>query len=35
MIDPNGNLYSCFRDNGEADLRYVRMAAESIAWINP
>jgi hypothetical protein len=21
--DPNGNLYSCFRDNGEADLRYL------------
>jgi hypothetical protein len=20
--DPNGNLYACFRDNGEADLRY-------------
>ena len=21
--DPDGNLYSCFRDNGEADLRYL------------
>ena len=21
--DPDGNLYACFRDDGEADLRYL------------